>query len=128
MDETITCRSAAGGPGTASRQPAARRVPAHGTGSGAGITADELPDGLVVADEYGRVIVFNRAAARLTGTPAEEAIGKFVSDVLPFRDADERDWWLFVDPYHGLATRTRHPERSLYLTDGTELLVTVGDH
>jgi hypothetical protein len=102
------------------------REPAHGAGSAAGITADELPDGLVVADESGRVIVFNRAAARLTGTPAEEAIGKLVSDVLAFRDADEQDWWVFVDPYHGMATRTRHPERSLYLNDGTELLVTVG--
>jgi PAS domain S-box-containing protein len=126
VDETTTgCSwSAAGRPGAAGLQPAAWREPAHGTGPG--ITADELPDGLVVADEYGRVIVFNRAAARLTGTAAEEAIGKFISDVLAFRDADERDWWLFVDPYHGLATRTRHPERSLFLTDGTELLVTVG--
>jgi hypothetical protein len=105
-------------------KPTAWREPARGTGPG--ITADELPDGLVVADESGRVIVFNRAAARLTGTAAEEAIGKLVFDVLAFRDADEQDWWLFVDPYHGMATRTRHPERSLYLNDGTELLVTVG--
>ncbi len=90
------------------------------------LMADELPDGLVVADDVGRVIVFNRAAARLTSIAAEEAIGKFVSDVLPFRDDDTRDWWVFVDPYHGLATRTRHPEQSLYLTDGTELLVSVG--
>jgi signal transduction histidine kinase len=124
LDETTTGRSAAGGPGTVGQRPTARREPAHCVGLG--ITADELPDGLVVADESGRVIVFNRAAARLAGMAAEEAIGKFVSDVLPFHDADERDWWLFVDPYHGLATRTRHPERSLYLTDGTELLVTVG--
>ena len=29
-------------------------------------------------------------------------------------------------PYDGLSTRTRHPERSLYLPDGTELLVSVG--
>ncbi|HEX4829828.1 MAG TPA: ATP-binding protein [Trebonia sp.] len=90
------------------------------------IAADELPDGLVVADDAGRVVLFNRSAARLTGTAASDALGKFVFDVLPFRDADERDWWLFVDPYQGLATRTRHPERSLYLSDGTELLVTVG--
>jgi signal transduction histidine kinase len=91
-----------------------------------GLMADELPDGLVVADDMGRVIIFNRAAGRLTSIAAEEAIGKFVSDVLPFRDDDGRDWWVCVDPYHGLATRTRHPERSLYLTDGTELLVSVG--
>jgi PAS domain S-box-containing protein len=90
------------------------------------LIAEELPDGLVVADDSGRVIVFNRAAARLTCIAAEEAIGKIVSDVLPFRDDDSRDWWVCVDPYSGLATRTRHPERSLFLTDGTELLVSVG--
>jgi PAS domain S-box-containing protein len=90
------------------------------------LIADELPDGLVVADETGRVVLFNRAAARLTGIAAEEAVGKFASDVLPFRDDDGRDWWVFADPYHGLATRTRHPERSLFLTDGTELLISVG--
>jgi PAS domain S-box-containing protein len=90
------------------------------------LIADELPDGLVVADDSGRVVVFNRAAARMTCIATEEAIGKIVSDVLPFRDDDSRDWWVCVDPYRGLATRTRHPERSLFLTDGTELLVSVG--
>ncbi len=90
------------------------------------IFADELPDGVVVADEVGRIIVFNRAAARLTGLDPAEMIGKFVFDVLPLRDADGSDWWVCADPYHGLPTRTRHPERSLYLTDGTEVLVSVG--
>jgi signal transduction histidine kinase len=35
---------------------------------------------------------------------------------------------MFADPYNGLATRTRHPERSLFLGDSpaTELLVSVG--
>jgi signal transduction histidine kinase len=90
------------------------------------LIADELPDGLVVADDAGRVVVYNRAAVRLTGIAAEEAIGKYVYDVLPFRDDDGRDWWMFVDPYNGLATRTRHPERSLLLGDNVELLVSVG--
>jgi len=90
------------------------------------LVADDLPDGLVVADETGRVVVYNRAAVRLTGIAAEQAIGKYVYDVLPFRDDDGRDWWMFVDPYNGLATRTRHPERSLVLGDGPELLVSVG--
>ncbi len=90
------------------------------------IFADELPDGVVVADEVGRIVVFNRVAARLTGLDPSEVIGKFVFDVLPLRDADSRDWWVYADPYHGLPTRTRHPERSLYLTDGTEVLVSVG--
>jgi PAS domain S-box-containing protein len=90
------------------------------------VFADELPDGVVVADEVGRIVVFNRVAARLTGLDPSEVIGKFVFDVLPLRDADNRDWWVYADPYHGLPTRTRHPERSLYLADGTEVLVSVG--
>jgi signal transduction histidine kinase len=90
------------------------------------VFADELPDGVVVADEVGHIVVFNRVAARLTGLEPTEVIGKFVFDVLPLRDVDGRDWWVYADPYHGLPTRTRHPERSLYLANGTELLVSVG--
>ncbi len=90
------------------------------------IFADELPDGVVVADEVGRIVVFNRLAARLTGLDPAEVTGKFVFDVLPLRDSDGRDWWMCADPYHGLPTRTRHPEQSLYLADGTEVLVSVG--
>jgi PAS domain S-box-containing protein len=86
---------------------------------------DELPDGLVVADHTGRVAVFNRAAARLTGLSAADVLGADVRKVLPLRDADGRCWWMSADPYQGLPTRTRHPEMSLYLHDGTELLVTV---
>jgi hypothetical protein len=89
------------------------------------VIADDLPDGLVVADEAGRVTVFNRAAARLTGVEPPEALGKDLFDILPLHDGDGRDWWACTDPYHGLATRTRHPETSLYLRDGTEVLVAV---
>ena len=113
------------------------RVPLREAGSPAPLTAkalsdaqslmaDELPDGLVVADDAGRVVVFNRSAVRLTGIAATDAIGKYVYDVLPFRDDDGRDWWMFADPYNGLATRSRHPERSLFLGEGVEVLVSVG--
>ena len=115
--------------GTPAAVPSAQSSPEDGAGSPAPLTAktltdaqslmaDELPDGLVVADDAGRVVVYNRAAVRLTGVAASDAIGKYVFDVLPFRDDDGRDWWMFVDPYNGLATRTRHPERSLFLADG----------
>src|SRR5215469_10972730 len=87
--------------------------------------ADDLPDGLVVTDHAARVTVFNRAATRLTGIPLRAALGADVRQLLPLRDADGRCWWAAADPYHGLAIRTRHPEMSLYLGDGTELLVTV---
>jgi signal transduction histidine kinase len=139
-DNTAGRGSAPGGPGHADGAPAPEQSPlaadppsaaraslgAQCLTTAESLMADELPDGLVVADDAGRVIIFNQAAARLTSVAAEEAVGKFVSDVLPFRDDDGRDWWVCVDPYHGLATRTRHPERSLYLSDGTELLVSAG--
>ena len=89
------------------------------------VIADELPDGLVVADEAGRVTVFNQAAAHLTHVDPAEALGKDLFDVLPLRDADGRDWWACTDPYHGLQIRNRHPERPLLLRDGTEVLVVV---
>jgi len=88
------------------------------------VPADELPDGLLVADENARVVVFNRAATRLTGIKAEDALGRDFRDVLPLHDAEGRDWWKCLDPYGGLATRTRHPEYPLFMTGGTELLVT----
>ena len=135
MDELISSRA------SSAPQPAgtpAKRDTANGQVSGVSplpegpvpigslVFADELPDGVVVADEAGRIVVFNRVAARLTGLDPAEVIGKFVFDVLPLRDAEGRDWWVYADPYHGLPTRTRHPERSLYLADGTEILVSVG--
>jgi signal transduction histidine kinase len=85
---------------------------------------DDLPDGLIVADADRRVIVFNATAAKLIGMTRAQTLGKDLPDVLPLHDAEGRDWWKCLDPYGGLSTRTRHPELSLYLPDGTELLVT----
>jgi PAS domain S-box-containing protein len=90
------------------------------------VRADDLPDGLVVADQNGVVIVFNRAAARLTGRSAADAVGKDLATALPLADGEGTCWWRQSRPYDGLSIRTRHPERSLYLPDGTELLVSVG--
>lgn len=94
--------------------------------SGGLVLADDIPDGLIIADHAGRVAVFNRAAARLTGISPAHALGRDVRQVLPLQDADERCWWTATQPYGGLTIRSRHPERCLYLPDGTELLVTVG--
>ena len=129
MDELIASGAASPTPNRETadgRDSSSSPVPEGPVPIGSLIFADELPDGVVVADEAGRIIVFNRCAARLTGLDPAEVIGKFVFDVLPLRDDEGRDWWVYADPYHGLATRTRHPERSLYLPDETEVLVSVG--
>jgi signal transduction histidine kinase len=86
------------------------------------IAYDELPDGLVVADDSGQVILVNRRAERLLGLPADELIGKDLPHVLPLVDRCGRDWWELADPYGGLATRTGHPEQSLLL-GSREMLV-----
>src|ERR1700743_876959 len=125
----MTSRAALGWPGEpagAGQPPEARELAtAFAAVPGWLVIADELPDGLVVADETGQVTVFNRAAAQLTGVDPAEALGKELSAVLPLRDADDRDWWALTDPSHGLPPRTRHPERPLFLADGTEVLVVV---
>ncbi|MET8542896.1 ATP-binding protein [Kitasatospora sp. NPDC004799] len=92
-------------------------------GSGPELDPDDLPDGLVVADALGRVVCFNRAAARLTGVLPQAALGSGLEDALPLEDLDGRRWWQLTDPYGGLAIRTRQPERNLLLPGGREVLV-----
>ncbi|GAA3877105.1 ATP-binding protein [Streptomyces sp. NPDC003631] len=111
-----------------SRAPGARdadRAPASRRGDLAelGIDPDDLPDGLVIADENGRVICFNAAAARITATPAAEALGGRLDRALPLEDLEGRRWWQLTDPYGGLAIRVRQPERNLLLPGGREVLV-----
>ncbi|HEY7016163.1 MAG TPA: PAS domain-containing sensor histidine kinase [Streptosporangiaceae bacterium] len=112
------------GSGHASEPDSAAEV-AHAADDGL-VQADDLPDGLVIADHEGLITVFNRAAGRLTGLDPGSVVGRAVSDVLALRDVEGNCWWSETRPYGGLSTRTRHPERSLYLPDGTELLVSVG--
>jgi signal transduction histidine kinase len=92
-------------------------------GSAEELDPDDLPDGLVVADAGGRVVTFNRAAARLTGRRPEAVLGAALADALPLEDLDGRRWWKLTDPYGGLAIRSGQPERNLLLPGGCEVLV-----
>ncbi|MFJ1750386.1 ATP-binding protein [Streptomyces sp. NPDC088116] len=88
-----------------------------------GIDPDDLPDGLIVADETGRVICFNAAATRITAVPPSDALGQPLERALPLEDLKGRRWWALTDPYGGLATRVGQPERNLLLPGGREVLV-----
>ncbi|MEV5596218.1 PAS domain-containing sensor histidine kinase [Streptomyces sp. NPDC052496] len=90
--------------------------------TGAGLEPDDLPDGLVVADETGRVICFNAAAARITAIDPHDALGRPLEKALPLQDIEGRRWWQLTDPYGGLAIRSGQPERNLLL-GGREVLV-----
>lgn len=85
---------------------------------------EQLPDGIVVADAQGVVTVFTRAAERITGLRAADALGKHLDDALPLADTEGRSWWSCVNPWGGLPTRSGHPERLLLLPGGGEALVT----
>ena len=91
--------------------------------AGTDIGPDDLPAGLVVADETGRVICFNAAAVRITAIPRAAALGRPLERVLPLEDLKGRRWWAMTDPYDGLATRVGQPERNLLLPGGREVLV-----
>ncbi|MET9802146.1 ATP-binding protein [Streptomyces sp. NPDC006368] len=84
---------------------------------------DDLPDGLVVADEHGTVVCFNTAAVRITAVPRDQALGRPLEEALPLEDLKGRRWWALTDPYGGLAIRVGQPERNLLLPGGREVLV-----
>ena len=74
---------------------------------------DDLPDGVLVADETGAVVVLNPAGAKLLGCTEDAAVGRDFRDVMPLEDPTGRDWWACTNPYAGLTTRVRQPERQL---------------
>ncbi|MEU2421668.1 ATP-binding protein [Streptomyces sp. NPDC007851] len=115
---TVGTSNAPGGGGTG-------RVPAPRDGdlTGLAVDPDELPDGLVVADEHGIVVCFNAAAARITATAPAAALGRRLEKALPLEDLEGRRWWHLTDPYGGLAIRVGQPERNLLLPGGREVLV-----
>jgi signal transduction histidine kinase len=97
-----------------------------GTSGGEHTLLDALPDGVVVADATGAVVVINEAAAQLLGTG--DGIGKHLADVVALQDNAGNDWYTCAAPFDGLSTRTALTEQSWFLSDGTELLVTVRIH
>jgi signal transduction histidine kinase len=88
-----------------------------------GIDPDDLPDGLVIADETGEVVCFNTAAARITALRPQDVLGRPLQQALPLEDLEGRRWWQLTDPYGGLAIRVGQPERNLLLPGGREVLV-----
>jgi hypothetical protein len=80
-----------------------------------GSSYDDLPDGVVVSDATGTVTSANPAAARILAIPSTQLVGRKLSDALPLVDPQGRDWWQCTDPFGGLSTRVRQPERLLGL-------------
>jgi PAS domain S-box-containing protein len=64
-----------------------------------GAVAETAVDAIVSADSRGRILFFNRAAERLFGYPAQDAIGKPLTILMPdrFRSPHERGFVRFLE-------------------------------
>ncbi|MET3963733.1 signal transduction histidine kinase [Marmoricola sp. OAE513] len=83
---------------------------------------DALPDGVVVADAGGVVLLVNATARKMLGDQA--CPGAHLAEALTLQDTDAADWFGTVRPYDALAIVSGVPEQSWLLPDGSEVLVT----
>lgn len=87
---------------------------------------DTLPDGVLVADGDGVVLVVNRVAREMLGSEARP--GAQIDDALSLVDQHGLDWCAVNLPYEGIGIRSGVPEQAWILPDGDEVLVTANLH
>ena len=94
------------------------------TGELAGPLVEQAPDGIIVSDLDGRIVVWNTAATRIFGHTAAAALGQSLDLIIPeqFRDAHWRGFNQAIERratrYAGqaLATRSAHSDgRVIYV-------------
>ena len=85
--------------------------------------ADALPDGVVVADAEGAVVLVSALAGRMLGVDPVSSLGKPLGDVLTLSNTEGQTWAEANRPYDTLRTVTGTPEQAWLLPDGTEVLV-----
>jgi signal transduction histidine kinase len=84
---------------------------------------DALPDGLVVGDSEGVVVLTNSTARSMLALD-DDGVGRRLQEVLRLQDRDGAEWWLANDPYDGISSRVGLTEQSWILPGGDEVLVT----
>ncbi len=85
--------------------------------------ADALPDGVVVADGNGTVVLVSAMAGRMLGVDPGASVGQTLDDVLTLRNTEGESWVELNRPYANLRTVIGTPEQAWLLPDGTEALV-----
>ena len=85
---------------------------------------DSLPDGVVVADGDGLVVLANATARRMLSPDGGDLVGRPLVEAVALQDTEGRDWHTVNRPYDGLAIRTGLTEQTWLTPDGTEVLVT----
>jgi signal transduction histidine kinase len=85
--------------------------------------ADALPDGVIVADAAGAVVLVSALAGRMLGVDPGASLGQPLGDVLTLSNTEGQTWAEANQPYDTLRTVTGTPEQAWLLPDGTETLV-----
>lgn len=85
---------------------------------------DNLPDGVLIANEDGIVERVNPALLRMGGGGPERLLGEHIRAVMPLDDLNGHTWVDCIRPYDGIATRTRISEQAWFSPGGNEVLVT----
>jgi signal transduction histidine kinase len=83
---------------------------------------NSLPDGVVIGDRDGTVVIANAMARSMLGACAQP--GRPLREVIALQDEDSREWWTVNSPYDRLGTVVGIPEQPWLTVDGTEVLVT----
>ncbi|TQL68761.1 PAS domain-containing protein [Nocardioides albertanoniae] len=84
---------------------------------------DALPDGVVVADGAGSVVLVSAVAGRMLGVDPCASLGRPLGEVLALRNTEGQTWIEANRPYTSLRTVIGTPEQTWLLPDGTEALV-----
>jgi len=85
---------------------------------------DNLPDGIVIADEGRTVVDLNGTALRMLATSRDASIDAPLAEVMSLDDLEGNTWFDRTCPYDGFGLRKKLSEQSWYTSDGRELLVT----
>jgi PAS domain S-box-containing protein len=88
------------------------------------VDPEDLPDGVLIADADGQVLVANQMAARLLGVAQSELIGAHLTAAMALDDRRGNEWCECVRPYDGFGLRTLLIEQEWHTVDGRALLVT----
>jgi signal transduction histidine kinase len=113
----------ASGPSALAGEQAWRARPSAADGFGNELF-DALPDGLVVADAEGIVVLVNAVARGQLAVGEDAGLGRPLREVLALQNQDGADWWTVNNPYDGLHIRVGLTEQSWILPGGAEVLVT----
>lgn len=90
----------------------------------AGPELDNLPDGIIIADETRIVVDLNTSAVRMLATSRQSSVGAPLAEVMSLDDLEGNVWFDRTCPYDGFGLRKKLSEQSWYTSDGRELLVT----